>query len=470
MSEKKVPFLEKVSYGFGDFASVLYWQTFMAYLLIFYTDVFGISAATAGTMFLVSRLWDGVNDPMIGVFADRTETRWGKFRPYILWFSLPFVIMGVLTFTTPGFGETGRTVWAYVTFNLLMMLYTAVNIPYTALLGVISSNPVDRTAVASIKFLFAYSAGTVISLFLLPVVKTLGQGNDARGWQLSFILIGVVAMACFMITFLFTRERVKPPKAQRPALGADLKDLVTNKPWLILLATTLTFILFVATRSTATAHYFKYFVGTQELSLPFFGTKQVGYEWMVSVFNGVGQVAAIVGVLILTPLTKLVGKKTAFIAMFVIAVVSTAAFFVVKPDQVLLLFVLQVFGSITGGPLSALIWSMYADTADYGEWKNGRRATGLVFSASTFGQKVGWALGSAIAGWMLSGVGFVPNIEQSEEVKHGLVLLVSLIPAGLGLVSIGIVSFYTLNEKKVAEIGAELKARRIAAGEEPASN
>lgn len=155
MSREKVPFLEKVSYGFGDFASVLYWQTFMAYLLIFYTDVFGISAATAGTMFLVSRLWDGVNDPMIGVFADRTETRWGKFRPYILWFSLPFVIMGVLTFTTPGFGETGRTVWAYVTFNLLMMLYTAVNIPYTALLGVISSNPVDRTAVASIKFLFA---------------------------------------------------------------------------------------------------------------------------------------------------------------------------------------------------------------------------------------------------------------------------------------------------------------------------
>lgn len=568
MTTEKVSFREKLCYGAGDFASVLYWQTFMIYLLYFYTDVFGISAAAAGTMFLVSRVLDGITDPVVGMIADRTETRWGKFRPYLLWFCVPFAIVGVLTFTAPDLAETGKLVWAYVTYNALMLLYTIINIPYTSMLGVISSDTVQRTSLSSFKFVGAYTAGVVISALLLPVVIQLGgkmtvhsrvaevlisagaqvefttpdgltanalaelenkddlpilsqiadstattqdngmtplhlaafagdleqvqnlikEGSDVnaltaegysplhvtalsptglfrdvaknekRGWQLSFMAVGFVAILCFLVAFAGTRERVKPVQEKKNPVSSDIKDLISNKPWLILLATTITFILFVATRSTATVHYFKYYVGEQNLNLPFgFASGKYGFEWLVSIFNVIGQFSSIVGVVLLPFVTAVLGKKKTFMIFGVIAIVSTAAFYVLKPDQIEAMFLLQVLGSITGGPLSALIWAMYADTADYGEWKNGRRATGLVFSASTMSQKLGWAIGGAIAGWLLTTVGFEANMIPTPEVMKGLMHLMSLIPAGFGLVFLIIVSFYPLNEKKVAEIGDVLK-------------
>ncbi|HOO92539.1 MAG TPA: MFS transporter [Opitutales bacterium] len=568
MTTEKVSFREKLCYGAGDFASVLYWQTFMIYLLYFYTDVFGISAAAAGTMFLVSRVLDGITDPVVGMIADRTETRWGKFRPYLLWFCVPFAIVGVLTFTAPDLAETGKLVWAYVTYNALMLLYTIINIPYTSMLGVISSDTVQRTSLSSFKFVGAYTAGVVISALLLPVVIQLGgkmtvhsrvaevlisagaqvefttpdgltakalaelenkddlpilsqiadstattqdngmtplhlaafagdleqvqnlikEGSDVnaltaegysplhvtalsptglfrdvaknekRGWQLSFMAVGFVAILCFLVAFAGTRERVKPVQEKKNPVSSDIKDLISNKPWLILLATTITFILFVATRSTATVHYFKYYVGEQNLNLPFgFASGKYGFEWLVSIFNVIGQFSSIVGVVLLPFVTAVLGKKKTFMIYGVIAIVSTAAFYVLKPDQIEAMFLLQVLGSITGGPLSALIWAMYADTADYGEWKNGRRATGLVFSASTMSQKLGWAIGGAIAGWLLTTVGFEANMIPTPEVMKGLMHLMSLIPAGFGLVFLIIVSFYPLNEKKVAEIGDVLK-------------
>ena len=568
MTTEKVSFREKLCYGAGDFASVLYWQTFMIYLLYFYTDVFGISAAAAGTMFLVSRVLDGITDPVVGMIADRTETRWGKFRPYLLWFCVPFAIVGVLTFTAPDLAETGKLVWAYVTYNALMLLYTIINIPYTSMLGVISSDTVQRTSLSSFKFVGAYTAGVVISALLLPVVIQLGgkmtvhsrvaevlisagaqvefttpdgltakalaelenkddlpilsqiadstattqdngmtplhlaafagdleqvqnlikEGSDVnaltaegysplhvtalsptglfrdvaknekRGWQLSFMAVGFVAILCFLVAFAGTRERVKPVQEKKNPVSSDIKDLISNKPWLILLATTITFILFVATRSTATVHYFKYYVGEQNLNLPFgFASGKYGFEWLVSIFNVIGQFSSIVGVVLLPFVTAVLGKKKTFMIYGVIAIVSTAAFYVLKPDQIEAMFLLQVLGSITGGPLSALIWAMCADTADYGEWKNGRRATGLVFSASTMSQKLGWAIGGAIAGWLLTTVGFEANMIPTPEVMKGLMHLMSLIPAGFGLVFLIIVSFYPLNEKKVAEIGDVLK-------------
>ena len=251
---------EKIAYGFGDLASVLYWQTFMLYFTYFYTDVFLIPAGVAATMFLVSRVWDAVNDPLMGIIADRTNTRWGKFRPYLLWFCVPLAVAGVLTFSVPNFGMTGKIVYAYVTFILIMMLYTAINIPYTALLGVISPDSDERTSVSSIKFLFAFTAGVIVSATLLPMVKALGKGNEARGWQLSFVIYGIAAIIFFLIAFKGTRERVHPPKSQKSSIKKDLYELVTNSPWLILLFTTITFILFVAIRSSVTVHYFKYIV------------------------------------------------------------------------------------------------------------------------------------------------------------------------------------------------------------------
>lgn len=464
--EGHLSFKEKIAYGFGDLASVLYWQTFMLYFTYFYTDVFLIPASVAATMFLVSRIWDGVNDPVMGMLADRTNTKWGKFRPYMLWMCLPFAVVGVLTFTVPDFDLTGKIIWAYATFILIMMLYTAINIPYTALLGVISPDSNERTQVSSIKFIFAYAAGIIVSATLLPMVSALGAGNDAQGWQYTFVIYGIAFIIFFLIAFKGTRERVQPPKSQESSFKRDLYELVTNKPWLILLATTITFILFVAVRGSVTVHYFKYFVQEQTLTLPFLGTQTYSFEALTSGFNTVGQISSLLGVLLVSWFAKIVGKKKAFLVIFIIAIVSTASFYFLKPDQLGLMYLLQILGSITGGPLSVLIWAMYADTADYGEWKRGRRTTGLVFSASTMSQKFGWAIGAYIALMLMSQVGFKPNEEQSPESLNGLILLFSLIPAVLGLLSMIIIFFYPLSDKRVEEIGNELTERRKERGEE----
>ena len=457
----KLSMTEKISYGFGDLASVLYWQTFMLYFTYFYTDIFVIPAAAAATLFLVSRVFDGVNDPVMGMIADRTKTRWGKFRPYLLWLCVPFAFIGVLTFTTPDFGSTGKLIWAYITFNLIMILYTAINIPYTALLGVISPDSNERTTVSSIKFIFAFLAGTIVSFTLLPMTKKLGAGNDPRGWQLSFIIYGIAAVIFFLIAFKNTRERVQPPKTQISSIKKDLLELVTNRPWLILLATTITFILFVAVRSSVTVHYFKYVIGSKELSFPFFGKRIYDFNTITSLFNGVGQIASLIGALLVSLVAKKIGKKKTFIILFLIAITSTAGFYFMTAEQLGFIFVLQFTGSITGGPLSVLLWAMYADTADYAEWKNKRRATGLVFSASTMSQKMGWAIGAYIALMLMSQVGFIPNQAQTTESLKSLILLFSLIPAGLGIISLLILSLaYPLNEQHVEEIELELKKRR----------
>jgi glycoside/pentoside/hexuronide:cation symporter, GPH family len=464
----KLPFKEKFFYGFGDLASVLYWQTFMLYLTYFYTDVFLIPAGAAATLFVVSRVWDGVNDPVMGMIADRTKTRWGHFRPYLLWICVPFAIVGVLTFTVPDFSPQGKLIWAYVTFILIMMLYTAINIPYTALLGVITSDSNERTSVSSFKFVFAYSASIIVSATLLPMTKALGGTNPAKGWQLSFVFYGIAAVIFFLIAFKGTHERVQPPKTQKSSVKRDLYELFTNKPWLILLAATITFILFVAVRSSVTVHYFKYVIGSQKLSLPFMGSDTYDFETITSAFNTVGSISSLVGVLGISWFAKLIGKKRAFIIIFVVAIVSTAAFYFLGPNQIGLIFLLQIICSVTSGPLSVILWAMYADTADYGEWKRGRRTTGLVFSASTMSQKFGWAFGAFVALNLMSQVGFVPNEAQSPDSLNGLLLLFSVIPAAFGILSIIILFFYPLNDSRVDRIVSELDQRRKESEEAPA--
>jgi len=294
------------------------------------------------------------------------------------------------------------------------------------------------------------------------MVKAFGGGNEAQGWQLSFVVYGIAAVIFFLITFKGTKERVQPPKSQVSSVKKDLFELVTNKPWLILLATTITFILFVAVRGSVTVHYFKYFIGEKELSLPFLGTGTHDFNDLVSAYNTIGQISSFIGVLMVSWVAKLLGKKKAFIIIFIIAIVSTGAIYFLSSDQLGLLFFLQITGSMTGGPLSVLIWAMYADTADYNEWKHGRRATGLIFSASTMSQKFGWAIGAYVALTLMSQVGFQPNQAQSAESLNGLILLFSVIPAGFGVLSILILMFYPISDKRIAEMGAELEERRKA--------
>jgi glycoside/pentoside/hexuronide:cation symporter, GPH family len=456
-------FREKVAYGFGDLASVLYWQTFMLYLTYFYTDVFVIPAAVAATMFLVTRLFDGINDPIMGMIADRTQTRWGKFRPWLLWLCVPFAISGVLVFTTPDFSETGKIIWAYSTFILIMVLYTAINIPYTALLGVISPNSHDRTSVSSMKFIFAFGAGIIVSATLLPMTKALGGGSEQQGWQSTFVVYGIAAIIFFLIAFKGTRERVLPPANQKSSVKKDIYELLTNRPWLILLATTLTFILFVAIRGSVTAHYFKYFITEQTLTLPFLGTDTYSFEVLVSTYNTIGQISSLLGVVIVLWVAKVLGKRNTFILFFTIAIISTAAVYFLNSEQLGLIFFFQITNSLTGGPLSVLLWAMYADTADYGEWKRGRRATGLIFSASTMSQKFGWAIGAFITLNLMAGVGFQPNEAQSPESLNGLLMLFTVIPAAIGIVALIIYLVYPLNDIKVKQMTDELQARRVAA-------
>jgi GPH family glycoside/pentoside/hexuronide:cation symporter len=282
------------------------------------------------------------------------------------------------------------------------------------------------------------------------------------------VIIGIAAVAFFLVTFFNTRERVRPLPAQKTSVLQDLSDLVTNVPWLILLATTITFILFVAVRSSVITHYFKYFIGTQTITLPTFlpkigGTQEWHLEGLVSAFNTSGQLASLIGVILVPFYARLVGRKVAFVSMFVVAIASTAAFYFLKPDQLGLIFGINLVGSITGGPLSALLWAMYADTADFAEWKKGRRATGLVFSASIFSQKQGWAIGAWVALGLMASVGFKANMVQTPATLHGLVLLVSVIPAAIGVLSVIIVLLYPLNETRMQEIGEALKARRAGA-------
>lgn len=461
---------EKIAYGFGDLASVLYWQTFMLYFTYFYTDVFLLPASVAATMFLVVRIFDGINDPLMGMIADRTRTRWGKFRPYLLWLCVPFAVAGVLAFTVPDFGPTGKIVWAYCTFILIMVLYTAINIPYTALLGVISPNSQDRTTAASFKFIFAFTAGIIVSATLLPMTTWLGGDDASRGWQYTFIIYGIAAVVFFLIAFFGTRERVLPPKTQKSSVRQDLYELITNKPWLILLATTITFILFVAVRSSVTAHYFRYYIGPQELNLPFLETRSYSFELLVSAFNTIGQISSLIGVVIVMWISKVLGKKRTFIVFFVVAIASTGLVYVLTPQQLGLIYLLQITGSVTGGPLSVLLWAMYADTADYNEWVRGRRATGLVFSASTMSQKFGWAIGAYIALTLMASVGFEPHVVQTPESVRGLILLFTVIPAGIGILSLLIYLAYPLDEKKVRRMTAELQARREERGESGATS
>jgi glycoside/pentoside/hexuronide:cation symporter, GPH family len=491
---QKLSIKEKIGYGFGDLASCLFWTTIMSQLLFFYTDIFGLTGKAAGIMFFISRILDAFFDVVIGMTADRTKSRWGKFRPYILFGAVPLAIAAVLAFSTPQFSDTGKLVYAYCTFILFMFLYSAINIPYTALLGVISGDPVERTSASSFKFTGAYLGGIIVSATVLPLASYFGQGVAAKGWQMTMGLYGIAAVLFFMITFLSTHERIQPIAKEQTPIKSDLKDLSKNLPWMMLFIVTILFILFVCIRLSVTTHYFKYYIGEQSSPLlvhlsnflvqyllnpvnVMLGKEQIvllevnhkfGFEVLTSVFNTLGQALSLVGVLIVPWVAKTFGRKGSVVILFVAALIFTGSFYFVQPENVLLILVLQFLGSITGGPISALLWVLYADTADYSEWKTGRRATGLVFSASIMSNKIGWAIGSMVAAFILDQTGFVANAIQNIAVKDGLRDMMSIIPGAVGTVALLILAvFYKLDETTMKQVKEELDARRKASEAAP---
>jgi len=457
----KVGFLEKIGYGLGDGASCFYWQTFSAYLLFFYTDVYGLPAAIAGTMLAVTRIGDAFVDPMIGMIADRTRSRWGHFRPYLIWMSLPLAIMGVATFTTPGFGLTGKIIYAYVTYSLLMILYSAINIPYGALLGVLTSDPLERTSLASYKLCFAFAGSLTVQAVALYLVDYFGGGNAELGWQLTMAFFGVVAVAFFFGTFSLTRERIQPPLHQRTTFKRDVADLLTNVPWLLLCVIGICTLIYASLRVAATVYYFKYYIGPQVFT--FLGHQyQFDTKEFMAVFTVLGYSGSVLGVMSTKYFVKFLGKKYTYLFSMAAITIVTAIYFVFTPKQLTLIFALQFVGLFLNGPSMAVIWAMYGDVADYSEWKHRRRATGLVFSASSMAQKMGWAVGGAVAGWVLAFYGFVAGEAQSVSTQGGIVTLFSLIPAVPALLATLLILFYSLDETRVRSIQAELTARREA--------
>lgn len=456
---EKLSILEKVGYALGDTGSNIYFQIFLTFLLYFYTDVFGISAAAAGTMFLLSRLFDAVNDPFIGIIADRVNTRWGKYRPFILFFAIPLVVMGVITFTTPDLAETGKLVYAYITYNLLMIAYTLVNVPYASLMAVLTPNSMERVEVSSYRFVAVFLAGILINSTTLYLVEYFGQGNDQMGWQYTMGVFGVMAFICFFITFITTRERIAPPKNQSKEVKMDLSQLLANKAWVMIAGATVFQLIFIVMRNSSVTYYFEYYVLDQSVSI--FGTS---YDFsttaLISGFLAIGTALNILGALCTKQISKIFDKKVTYIAGLTLSSVFTGLFFFLRPDQVILMFLFQFVVSFAWGPVSVLQWAMYTDAADYGEWVNNRRVTGLLMAASLFALKIGLALGGALTGWILSGYGFVANVVQSADTITGIILLVSLFPAIFGIIGSALMLKYPLTNDTMMQIESELEERR----------
>jgi len=436
---------EKIGYGLGDTAANFIFQTMIVFQLSFYTDTFGIAASAAGTLFIVVRAWDAVFDPLMGAIADRTHTRWGKFRPWILWSAIPFGLMGVLTFLTPDFGPSGKLAYAYATYILLMMVYSANNLPYSALTGVITADLGERASLSSYRFVCAMLGAFVVQVLALPMVKYFGHGDNATGYRITMAILSLLAVGLFVITFLTIRERIQPDPHQRSSALRDFAGLMRNGPWIALFLLTIFIFIGYTMRAGAMVYYFRYFVGREDL---------------FSVFNTCGLASVILGIMLSTPLVLRYGKRELYIVCLFISAALMSLFVLIPARSVALMFAIEIPRQLFYGITTPLLWAMMADVADYGEWTTGRRATGIVYSALVFGLKVGLGVGGAIAGWALALYGYVPNAVQSPHALFGIRMAGSIfaaIPYFLGVVSL---LFYQIGKDLNIRITEELAERR----------
>jgi len=464
----KITIREKIGYGFGDMASSMFWKIFGMYLLFFYTKVFGISPAAAGTMFLLTRIWDAVNDPIMGLLSDRTQTRWGKYRPYLLWGGIPFALVGVMTFFTPDWGENAKLAYAYLTYTLMMMVYTVVNVPYASLLGVMSPRPKDRNTLSSYRMFFAYVGSFITFMILQPLVDAFSsQGSrgdqistEPVAWTAAVAVIGAICALLFFLCFRWTKERVKAAdeSKNKASVGTDLKRLFSNGPWWILLASGVSALLFNSIRDGVALFYFTDYVTSS--------FRTAAFGWTVgTIYLLVGQASNMIGVALAAPVANRIGKKKTYLAAMILAALLSCFFFMLEPDQILLIMAFQVVISACAGIIFPLLWSMYADIVDYQELKTGRRATGLILSSSSMSQKFGWAVGGAITGWLLAAFGYNADLAvQSQSAIQGVRLMMSFLPAVGCVLAIIAIALYPLGEKKVLEITAQLNERRAMHG------
>jgi len=441
----KLSIKEKIGYGLGDTASHFVWDMVGFWLLFFYTDVYGISAAATGTIMVIARCREMAIDPVMGIISDRNNTRWGKFRPYILFGAIPYAILAVLTFTTPNFGEIGKLIYAGATYVLLMTAYATINLPYSALGAVMTDDTYERAGLNTYRFIAGFTGQFIVTGLALTMATFFGHGDKAQGFQYTVFLFAGLSLVFFFITFKTTKERVQPPKTQVNSLKEDVKNLFQNKAWIILaIVGIISFIMF-AMQNAAIAYYFKYYLGREN---------------NVQLFNVIGTVALIVALPLSKPLAKKFGNRNVFIGSSLISGLFFMLIYIAGVNDLKTIYIFNIIAKMAYAPAVPLLWTMIADSADYGEWTTGRRATGLYFSAAVFAQKAGWGIGAAIAGWILAFSGFIPNVLQNDTAITGIKLLVSVIPGILYMSCALFMIFYKIDTKTTDLMKKELDERR----------
>jgi GPH family glycoside/pentoside/hexuronide:cation symporter len=484
----KLSVREKVGYALGDVATNFFFQSMILYQTRFYTDTVGLSASAVGWMFLVLRLADAFVDPVVGALADRTNTRWGKFRPWVLWTALPFGLVFWLVYITPNVGLQGKLIYAYVTYTLVMILYSCNNTPYAALMGVMTPDVSERANIARYRFVAALMGQFMIQALALPLVDKFGQGDSAKGWAVTMALFGGAMVVCNVIVFLTTNERVLPPPEQKPSIKEDLRNVFSCKPWLAMFILTLMVFTMLVVRGSSLNYFFTYYMDAAAIRsfLDNFGLAAVTAGESVSAWRSVlgalglqilpdasnasavgqsfffviGSIIQIVCILFSKPLADRFGKKTVFIVGFVVTLIAQIAVFFVPPTDMTTLFWLSVVWGLGWGPTVPLLWVMIADVADYSEWQTGRRATGFMYAGILFALKAGLGLGGALSGWIIGAYGYVPNAVQTEHALLGIRLsatVYSAIPIAIGLVCIIV---YPITKSLNLQIQNELEARR----------
>ena len=472
---QRLSVLEKIGYSFGDFAANLVFQTLITYLAYFYTDIYGLEATDASAVMLIVGLAAAfIFNPVIAAIADRTNTRWGKFRPWVLWTAVPLGVVALLAFSTPDFSYKGKLIYAAVTYSFLLLLYAANNLPYAALSGVVTGDMKERNSMSAYRFVAVMFAQFFVQVFMLAIIETAGNGDKAAGIEIVMTWLAIIGTIMLLITFFTTRERIVPRPEQQSSLKDDLRDLVHNKPWLIMLTLTTLVFITLAMKGGAYVYYFKNFVDAYSLTqfvapitdllntigINFFGKDPVSAGF--GLFNAGGILFMIVGITLSKRLADKYGKRDVFgIALF-ISTLFLLVFYFFTPQAVALIFIAQILHGFFYGITIPLLWAMIADVADYSEWLNSRRATAIIFSAMMVGLKVGLSVGGALLTRILDWYNYLPNEEamQPASAIEGTRLLVSIYPAIPFLIGCMLLFGYAINKSKETEIETELLARR----------
>lgn len=475
---QKISVVEKIGYSLGDLAANLVFQTLVTYLAYFYTDIYGLKAEDASIITLIVGLIAGFGfNPVIGAIADRTHSKWGKFRPWILFTAVPLGVAALLAFSTPDFSYKGKMMYAAITYSLLLLLYASNNLPYSALSGVITGDMSERNSISSYRFVAVMFAQFFVQVFMLPIILSVGNGDKALGIETVMTWLAVIGTLMLLTTFFTTKERVVPTSEQESSLKEDLKDLFQNKPWIIMLTVTTFIFITLAMKGGSYVYYFNNYVDEASLKefispithffnsigMNFFGEdpRSAGF----GLFNAGGIIMMIIGITFSKRFADKYGKRDVFLASLFISTIFVMLFVFFPPKSVVIMFFSQILHGFFYGISTPILWAMIADVADYSEWKNNRRATAIIFSAMMVGLKVGLSVGSALVASIIGHYGYISasgtqDVIQPASVATGAKLLVSIFPAIPFLISCGLLFFYKIDKKMEVKIEKELAERR----------